>query len=246
MKLSLKIKLVVAVFFVSFFLYLPAHAATLELSLEKNITSPKDDVAVLVTINSEGQDVNTAQATISFPVNLLEVTKIDQTDSVFSFWLQQPAFDNTKGTITFVGGSVNGFNGPGLKVMHLAFRVKGSGTGKLGVTDGAITASDGTGTNVYTTAKGLDITIPTTADFQAVKLVQSQKQVTLAKSLPVMPIIDVPFYPDSTKWNNRSASFKATWNLGSDIVKAGIAINNSPTFTPPASADGLIGNKYCK
>jgi hypothetical protein len=245
MKLNLKNKLYIIVFVAVLLFSLPAltYAATLELALEKNIVSPKDDVVVLVTINSEGQDVNTAQATISFPANLLEVTNIDRTDSVFTFWLKEPVYDNTKGSISFVGGSTSGFTGANLKLMHISFKVKGSGGGKLGVTDGAITASDGTGSNVYTTAKGLDINIPATADFQAVKLERNQQALTLAKQLPPLPSLDIPFYPDPLKWNNRSASFQAKWNIASDVVKAGMSLDKNPNSTPGENAEALNGSK---
>lgn len=245
MKSYLKIKFTIIIFSLGFLFYLPAlvHAATLELSLEKNITSAKDDVVVLVTINSEGQDINTAQAKISFPANLLEVTSIDHADSLFSFWLQEPAFDNAKGSISFVGGSTSGFTGASLKLMHIAFRVKGSGGGRLGITDGAITASDGTGSNVYTTAKGLDINIPSTADFQAVNVERVKQAATIAKELPAQIGLSVPFYPDSTKWNNRSASFQASWKISSDTIGAAVALNKNSVFTPVANAEALLGNK---
>ena len=243
MHLSLKIKIGLTILIFGFLFSFQAQAATLDLALEKNIASVKDDVNVLVSINSETQDINTAQATISFPTDLLEVTAIDRTDSIFSFWLKEPSFDNAKGTISFVGGSISGVNGPGLKIMHIAFKVKGSGTGRLGITDAAITASDGTGANVYNTAKGLDINIPTTAQFQAVQLVQSQKQATIVKQSPAIPILDVPFYPDPTKWNNRSASFQATWKMGSDISKAGISLDKNSNSIPTESAEALSGSK---
>ena len=243
MHLSLKIKIGLLVLIFGFLFSFRVQAATLDLVLEKNITSVKDDVNVLVSINSENQDVNTAQATISFPIDLLEVTAIDRTDSIFSFWLKEPTFDNTKGTISFVGGSISGVNGPGLKIMHIAFKVKGSGTGRLGITDAAITASDGTGANVYNTAKVLDINIPTTAQFQAVQLQQSQQQATLAKKLPAQPTLGIPFYPDPTKWNNRSASFQANWKISSDISKAAISLDKNSSSTPLESAEALTGSK---
>lgn len=222
---------------------LSAHAATLELALEKSITSAKEDIAVLVTINSEGQDVNTVQASISFPAGLLEVTKVDHSNSIFSFWLQEPTFDNNKGTIRFAGGSISGFNGSSLKVIQISFRVKGSGSGRLGVTDGAITASDGTGSNVYTTAKGLDINIPTSSEFQAVKLERAVTAATIAKELPAKLGLDIPFYPDSTKWNNRSASFQAKWIINSDTTKAAISIDKKNNSIPLASSEALTGSK---
>lgn len=243
MKKQIKIILFLIFVFAGLLFSLPVYAATLELSLEKDIVSSKDDVTILVTINSEDQEINTAQATIFFPVNLLEVTKIDNTNSIFSFWLKAPSYDNNKGTISFVGGSTSGFAGPSLKLMAISFRVKGSGAGKLGVSDGAITASDGTGSNVYTTAKGLDINIPTTADFEAVKVEQANRIATLGKELPTQLGLSVPFYPDPTKWNNRSAAFKASWNINSDTTEAGVALNNNPVFVPQASAEALTGSK---
>ncbi len=243
MKISKKIKYVLVLFSFIFLFSLKADAATLELALEKDITSSKSDVVVLVTINSEDQNVNTAQASISFPSSLLEVIKIDKTDSVLSFWLEEPSYDNTKGLISFVGGSTSGFNGASLKVLKIEFKVKGSGSGRLGITNGAITASDGTGSNVYNTAKGLDINIPTTSEFQAVKVERAQQAVTLAKKLPALPNPDIPFYPDQTKWNNRSASFVVKWNIDSDITKAGIALDSNASTTPKESIEALSGSK---
>lgn len=238
-----KIKYTFVFLIASFMFFSSAHAATLELSLEKEITSTKSDVVVLVTINSEDQNINTAQASISFPVNLLEVTSIDKSDSILTFWLEEPSFDNTKGIIKFVGGSTSGFNGPSLKVMKVAFKVKGSGTGRLSVSNGAITASDGTGSNVYSTSKGLDINIPATSEFESVKVERAQQAITLAKKLPALPIIEIPFYPDQNNWNNRSSNFIVKYAMGSDITKVGLDINKNPTSTPPENNEALSGSK---
>lgn len=243
MQLSLKIKLSLAIAIAILLFPHSLKAATLELALEKDIVSAKEDIAILVTINSENQDVNTAQATITFPANLLEVIKTDITGSIFSFWLEDPTFDNSKGTIRFVGGSTSGFNGPGLKVFRIAFKVKGSGTGKIGVTDGAITASDGTGSNVYTTSKGLEINIPTTSEFQAVKVERATAAATIASALPARMGLNVPFYPDPLKWNNRSSSFQATWKIGSDVIDAAISLNGNPNSIPESTASAMSGSK---
>lgn len=243
MSLSLKIKLGLLFIGLAFVVALPTSAATLDLALEKNISSAKEDIAVLVTINSEGQEVNTAQATIKFPSNLLTVTKIDRVDSVFSFWLTEPTYDNEGGTIRFVGGSTSGFAGTSLKVLRIAFRVKGSGTGRLSVSDGAITASDGSGSNVYNTSKGLDLNIPATAEFQAVQVERATRAAATAKELPALLGIEVPFYPDSSKWNNRSAAFQVKWKIAADTSSAAVALNQNPNFAPEASAAALTGHQ---
>lgn len=243
MKLNLKLQLGFAVLIASFLFSLCAKAATLELSLDKEIVSSKDDVSVLVTVNSEGQDINTAQATISFPVSLLEVIEVDRTDSIFSFWLEGPIYDNNKGTIRFAGGATSGFTGASLRVFRVAFRVKGSGTGRLGISDGAITASDGTGSNVYTTAKGLDINIPSTAEFQSVKLERVRQEATIAKALPAQLGLDIPFYPNQLDWNNRSASFQAKWNISPDTINGAVSIDKNPNSIPTASVETLTGSK---
>ena len=243
MKSNIKIQFGLVVLMFGILFSLRADAATLDLALSKDITSTKDDVVVLVSINSENKDINTAQATISFPANLLEVSSISKANSLFTFWLEEPTFDNGNGTIRFVGGSLSGLNGSGLKILQVSFKVKGSGTGRLKVNDAAITASDGSGSNVYNTANGLDINIPSTADFQAVKVERANQAITLAKQLPAMPKLDVPFYPDPTKWNNRSAGFQAKWSIGSDIIKAGISLDNKPVYDPAESSDALLGSK---
>jgi hypothetical protein len=243
MNFTSKIKLGLTIIIVGLLFSFSVKAATLELALEKDIVNATDDIGVLVTINSEGQEINTAQSVISFPSNLLSVSNIDRSNSTLTFWLEEPSFDNGEGTIRFVGGSTSGLNGASLKVLRIGFKVKGSGTGRLSITDGAITSSDGTGSNVYNTAKGLDIDIPSTSQFEAVQVERTVRETTLAKELPALLGVEIPFYPDSTKWNNHSASFQAKWKISSDTTRAAVIINNNPNFTPPVDPEALSGSK---
>ena len=45
--------------------------------------------------------VAAAQATIAFPKDIVSVTSVDKANSVFNFWLNEPAFSNDAGSITW-------------------------------------------------------------------------------------------------------------------------------------------------
>ncbi|MDO8504663.1 MAG: hypothetical protein Q7S36_02310, partial [Candidatus Liptonbacteria bacterium] len=165
---------------------------------------------------------------------------------------------NATGRVTFIGGSTAGFIGKSLEALRIVFRVKGSGVGSLTFVDGAITASDGSGTNLLTSMKGVQFTItgknetatvplPPTAGTIAVPPppVQITRPAAPAEVIPAGPPLTVSLYPIPGVWSNVSDNFLVSWTLPPDVSAVATAVNKEPGFAPQTS-EGLFNNKYFK
>lgn len=220
-----------------------SHAATFAIALDKDTFALGSEFTANIKMDTENVGVNASQGTISFSPDVLSVSSIDRTSSVFNFWLQEPTFANDTGKITFLGGSTNGFTGSSLEVFKITFKVKGVGKSDITFTDGAITASDGSGTNVMRATQGVNIT---SVSKGTVSVIQPPAQIsrtpTAASGLPTKPILTIPLYPDPQKWYNLSSSFNVRWTLPNDVSDVATAIDKDPRSSPIRS-EGLFDNK---
>lgn len=229
------------------FVILPhfVKASSFNLSTGKTTFAIGDTFSVYVRIDSPDTGINAAQATIQFPKGVINVTGLDKTASVFSFWLQDPAYSNDNGTISFIGGSTSGFAGKSLEALKINFKVVGAGSAEIVFTDGAITASDGSGTNVLDSMKGIQIASASKQEIQAITpppVVQITRPAVPTGRLPIKPVVNIPFYPDSNSWYNVSSNFIVRWNLPNDVTGVATAIDKNPSTNSTAS-EGLFDNK---
>lgn len=210
--------------------------STGEFALSKEIVAD-------LKIDSEGIGVNAAQATIRFPSDMLEVKSIDKTDSAFSFWLEEPSFSNADGAITFIGGTPYGVSGASIHVLRVTFISKGSGIAPITFSDAAVTASDGSGTNILSKTSDASFTISPIKEIPVItpptKIIREPAP---ASSLPVQPVVRISLYPDPTGWHNISNVFTAAWDLPRDISTVGTALNKQPDYEP-RETEGLFDNK---
>ena len=260
-----------------------AHAAVFSIVVDKSTLSVGDKLAADINIDSEGKSINAAQATIKFPADFLEANSVDKTGSIFGFWIDEPAFSNQAGDIKFTGGATTGFSGKTLHVLRVNFTVKGTGKGKIDFTDGAITASDGSGTNVASSLQGAELQSlaktgttpvspgvqpsgdvsggqstavspgvqpsavspsgqPAVAPVQVTPPVQIKRPAVIVEKLPVLPEVEVPFYPDPTKWYSFSSNFVVSWVLPNDVSDVATLIDHNPK-SDPTKSEGLFGSK---
>ena len=88
-----------------------------------------------------------------FNPDKLEVKSISKTDSIFTLWVQEPAFSNSLGTITFAGGKPSpGYTGAAGTINTITFKAKTAtfATADLTFAVGSVLADDGKGTNILT------------------------------------------------------------------------------------------------
>ncbi len=211
------------------------------------------DFGVDIKINTDNASVNAVQATIKFSADILQVKSISKEGSVFNFWLQEPTFSNTDGKIEFIAGTPNGVSGGALQVVRINFVSKGVGTSELIFTDGAISASDGSGTNILSKSNGGSFVVSSTAVAPPIggaggitapiipKLITRTPAPAVA--LPASPIISIPLYPDSNKWYGFVAPFNISWPLPADISGVSTAFDNNPNADPVAKSEGLFDSK---
>ncbi|MDD5099029.1 MAG: cohesin domain-containing protein [Candidatus Colwellbacteria bacterium] len=228
-----------------------ASAATFDFSSDSQDFNIGDELVADLRIDSQGVSINAAQGTIRFSPDVLEAQSADRSASVFNFWLQEPTIDNSRGTISFTAGSTSGFSGAALEVLKINFRVKGTGQSSISLSDGAVTASDGSGTNVLVGTRGIDIesseeslsgTQVTVSPAPVPPVTQITRPVVPATGLPSRPEVIVEAYPDSEAWYGFSLPFLVRWPLPDDILAVATQIDRSPN-SEPARSEGLFNNK---
>lgn len=153
-----------AVFFSSVLFASHAYAATLFVSPGGGDHAFGADFTAELRIDSAGQSFNAAEATVEFPTDILQVKSLDYSgaSSAFSFWLETPAFSNTAGTIHFIGGTTAGITGSSIRVLKITFTTKGLGSATVSITGAAITAADGSGTNILSAVQPARFTVSAT------------------------------------------------------------------------------------
>ncbi|MEK7646956.1 MAG: hypothetical protein AAB378_01105 [Patescibacteria group bacterium] len=218
-----------------------ASAATFYMVSDKDSAVIGDTLKVSLKMDSEGAGINAAQAVLQFPKDILEATGISKDGSVFNFWLEEPSFSNDGGSVTFIGGSSSGIAGKSLHVVDVSFRVKGAGRATFVFTDGAITASDGSGTNVLSVMRGLEVEsvsrqelVPTTP--------QIVRSAVPSARLPAKAIIAIPSYPDPAQWYNNVSNFLVSWDLSADVSDVSTALNRNISYSAVKS-EGLFDSK---
>ena len=220
-----------------------AKAATLNISIDKTAVAIGDEFTANLKINSENVSINVAQATLQFNRDILEVKKVEKTDSVFTLWLAEPEFSNTAGTVSFLGGAVTGVSGQSLQTLRITFRAKGAGKATISLTDSAVIASDGSGTNVLTSANGLELDVLTKKG--VIGPAQITREPGIASGLPAKPEVKIPLYSDPKKWYGVSQDFSATFSLPVDVTNVAAVVNKVSAFDPTVS-EGLFDNKNFK
>lgn len=114
----------------------------------------KENFSIKIRVNSDGTTINAAKASISFPVDLIEIQSLSKSNSIFQLWPEEPAFSNSNGIINFAGGVPSpGFNGIGT-IATINFKVKKEGEANVNISEGQVLAADGRGTDILSYFKG--------------------------------------------------------------------------------------------
>lgn len=236
------------------FFALQVRAASISLLPQVRTFGIGQEFSIDIKINTEDVFINATEATIRFPVDILEMTGVDKTNSVFGFWPDEPKISNEDGTLRFTGGTAKGISGDSLQILKMKFKTKGTGFADLTLIDAAVTASDGKGTNVLSTLKGTTITIetqvitpapplpastkplPTSQSSAIPSLIEAPKKVirepVIAKNLPKKPELQVPLYPDESRWYNHVGEIAVFWELPPDVIQVSTRLSQSSDERP--------------
>lgn len=240
-------KRILATFIAVTFLLIPlsTHAATLSISPSSLNTNVGGTFSVKINVNTLGKSINNGEATISFPTDLLEVTSISRSSSIFSLWIEEPSYSNLTGKINFNGGIANpGFSGAAGTIANVTFKAKKQGSASISFSAGAVRENDGLGTDILTSKNGTTITINSAIPEKENPVTVPAEVVAPAKENSNLsrPVITSETNPDQEAWyNSKTASFK--WEIPSSATSIQTLYNKSSDSTPTITYDSSVTEK---
>ncbi len=201
--------------FLATILFLPSfsQAATISVSPVSANYSVGDTFDVNIRAESVSQSTNAISALVSYPKDLLRVVRITK-GSVLSFWVTEPVFSNTAGTIRFEGVSPNpGFNGDSGSIVVIKFEAIKEGVAKVAFSEASMLANDGLGTNILSAMK------PGTFYIKG------------GTPSLIGPVVTSPTHPDQNSWyNTNEASFE--WDLPIDATNIAYGFDKNQKTIP--------------
>ena len=205
---------------------LTVSAATLSVSPSTGVYTEGQTFTVRVNVNTAGEAINAAEGTLSFDPRKLSVVGISK-GSVFNLWTAEPSFSNSKGTVSFSGGSPAGYRGGAGTILTVTFRSQGSGTNKISYTSGSVLAADGRGTNVLSSMAGGSYTI-------AAATVTPEPEVIeyiAAANTPGMPEITSRTHNDPAGWY-QSEKAELSWSLPAGVTAVRTLLDSNAGSIP--------------
>ncbi len=147
---------------VLFFVLLPsaAHAAVLKVIPAGGSFPVGKNFTVQIAIDAAGAPVNSAEGKLSFDSGKLSVVGVSK-EGAFNLWVEEPAYSNTAGTVTFSGGSTKPFNTT-RTIFSVTFRPKEEGSTVVSFSSSRVLAgagqdvSGGTQGGVYTLTRAAE------------------------------------------------------------------------------------------
>lgn len=207
------------------------HAASASLYLSPSSKTVKvgDSFSVAVYVSTDTA-MNAAQATVTFPTNLLQATSVSQT-GIFTLWAEAPKYSNTSGTVTFAGGLPNpGYNGKSGKILTVTFKARAEGRPKVSITKGSVLANDESATELLRSQGSGTYTIE--------KAMPTNANTSTNKPEPAInpaPVVTSPTLPDPDKWYNIN-DISVTWTGGNGVKGYSIVFDSAESTTPAETA----------
>lgn len=223
----------IAVFSTPFF----SLAATLSVSPSTGVYSAGSTFTTRVVVNSSGKSINAAEGTIKFNPQEVTVVSVDRSSSIFSLWVTEPSFSNSAGTITFSGGLPTGYTGAAGTVFNITFRTTNASTARVSLTNGAVLANDGMGTNVLSSMNGGTYTIQAPSSSPEPEVIEY----VAPANTPGAPTIESKTHTDTDGWY-QAKSAVLSWRLPGDVTQVRTLLDDSANSVPTRVYESPISN----
>ncbi len=207
-----------------------ASAATLSLSPASTTTQVGQTVVTTVRVNAAGTTINAAEATISFPSDLLKLVSVSKSGTIFKFWTVEPSGSNSSARVIFSGGLPSpGYSGSAGTIVKVTWQALAVGTANISVTGGKVLANDGLGTNVLTGQSGASYTI------------QATTTIPTKPTGPVAPALSSPQFSSQQQWYaEKNATI--TWTRPTGIEGVSYELNRESTTVPDETFENNSGS----
>ena len=90
---------------------LVASAATIYLDPASGTFGPGDTFIETIRVDNDGDCINAANVSLTYPKETLRAVDFSRGDSIFSLWAIEPRIDLSAGTVVFAGGIPGGYCG---------------------------------------------------------------------------------------------------------------------------------------
>ncbi len=220
-----------------------ATAATIQVTPASVSVHAGDIVTVRLIANTQGAAINQGEGTLRFPTDMLDVVSASKAGSIFTLWVEEPAYSNGAGTVHFDGGvPTPGYTGSAGTMLAITFHAKKAGTATLSLTDSALRANDGFGTDVLTASNGGVITITET-------VAPAPTPATPAPATPSAPVgagsiasLTSSTHSDQTAWYQNENALM-TWQLPAGATAVQTIVDRSATAAPSVEYKPAIVEK---
>ncbi len=238
-----KYKKIVFIFFLCLvFPYQSIHAASLYIQPSQVNVAAGNIVSVSILVDTSGQAINSADMTIQFPTDTLEVMSISRTGSIFPIWVEEPTFSNAQGTISVSGGlPAPGYTGSAGKIVSIVFTAKKTGTASILISSGSIRANDGLGTDILTNKGSAQVNLVAgTKEVVQPKTTQAAPTSVTSTSAPV---IQSSSHPDQTKWYGlRNVS--VSWDIPQGATAMKVSLDSQAKTIPDEDSPVVSSKQF--
>jgi len=215
---------------------------------------------VQVQVDSGGDPgINAAEGTVNFDNNLLSVTNVSKSSSIFDLWTEEPSYSNSDGTVTFGGGSPSPFTGSAGTVLSITFSPQSKGDAQVTISNGVVLAADGQGTNVFSGAGNATYSLiaqqqeqepeqqgPTREELEQRREERQQQEEEEEQEeegmKPPKPDISSPTHPDPEKWYaDNNPEFE--WKILPSLTGISYNISQKAEEVPDDEQEGVVETK---
>lgn len=202
------------------------QAATMAVSPSTGVHTVNDTFSVVIRLDSAGEPVNAAEGALRYDPDVLSVVSASRANSIFNLWVTEPTVDRASGEVTWSGGLPSGYTGAG-EIMRVTFRAKSAGTARLQLTDGAVLANDGRGSNVLTNMNGGSVTVQPRQSSPEPEVIEYVPAATAAPR----PDITSTSHPDPGAWHATTTA-RLAWSLPTGVTGVRTLLNEQPNTVP--------------
>lgn len=235
-----------------FFISLAQGVAAADLSIVVSPSQPKigDTVTATVYVNSGGKAINSVEAAISVPSDVLEIGSVSQSGSILTLWVEQPSFGN--GTVSLSGGVTNpGYTGASGKVATFYMKALKAGTAPISFKSGSVRANDGLGTDVTNGRSGATVVVASSVPVAPVVVPTAPVSPTVPMPVPAptapakkpdAPVVTSDSMPDAEAWY-KDASTTLAWNIPPGVTAVRTYLGSNPDSDPTTAQTLSIKTK---
>ena len=238
--------LIFPIFYILYSSSASAVGASLYLSPSMGTYTVGNTFPVQIKLNTGGTAINTSEGTLSFNTDKLEAISVSKAGSIFTLWVQEPAFSNTLGTITFAGGKPSpGFTGAAGIIITITFKARTASFATANVTfaGGSVLADDGKGTNILTS---MNSGVYTLASRETTPVLppgsEGEQPSEISENVLAAPVVFSSTHSDENQWYlDNNPEFN--WELPLGVTQVSLLLHQKPDADPGFISDGLIGGK---